>query len=464
MESDGNSDNGGGSKKFSNLTPVPPEESGVGLPYAPENFPNPGDIWRWKAGKRISNNGNFRDRYLYLPPRLSAPANRTSFRGGFASKLAVERYVRERFPKSNISDFFASFSWRIPSGLPGNMNPAVDELKQFELEEQEESNVPCDIDGCKAGNHKCSSLILEKESPPVMPCDFCCAEPKFCRECCCILCYKAVDSTHGGCSYIMCKVKHDDTICGHVAHLECAFRAYMAGTLGGMIGLDAEYFCRRCNGRTELIPHVYKLLLTCESIDSDDVKETFLNLGINLLHGSEKAAAKELMSRIALAVSKLKCGTNIEDILNVGDKVTAHSSGSSNNGEAATEDESPLNPSNVVNGTNYFRYRSEVLKIEADIDQGLEALRKSQKHEYKLAEENLRAHTKYLQNLLQQLNKEKSELACQPNTSHSSVLFQTVEKREEQLRQAMIKFEEMKKVVNGFGGTPKTILEKHFGL
>ncbi|MCI30442.1 OBERON 1-like protein, partial [Trifolium medium] len=63
----------------------------------------------------------------------------------------------------------------------------------------------CDIDGCKAGNHKCSSLILEKESPPVMPCDFCCAEPKFCRECCCILCYKAVDSTHGGCSYIMCK-------------------------------------------------------------------------------------------------------------------------------------------------------------------------------------------------------------------------------------------------------------------
>ncbi|PNX61084.1 hypothetical protein L195_g052272 [Trifolium pratense] len=121
MESDGNSDNGGGSKKFSNLTPVPPEESGVGLPYAPENFPNPGDIWRWKAGKRISNNGNFRDRYLYLPPRLSAPANRTSFRGGFASKLAVERYVRERFPKANISDFFASFSWRIPSGLPGDI-------------------------------------------------------------------------------------------------------------------------------------------------------------------------------------------------------------------------------------------------------------------------------------------------------------------------------------------------------
>ncbi|KAK2404820.1 hypothetical protein P8452_10414 [Trifolium repens] len=138
-----------------------------------------------------------------------------------------------------------------------------------------------------------------------MPCDFCCGEPKFCRECCCILCYKAVDSTHGGYSYIMCKVKHDDAICGHIAHLECAFRAYTAGTLGGMIGLDAEYFCRRCNGRTELISHVHKLLLTCETIDSDDVKEKMLNLGINLLHGSEKVAAKEIMSRITLAMSKI---------------------------------------------------------------------------------------------------------------------------------------------------------------
>jgi hypothetical protein len=186
------------------------------------------------------------------------------------------------------------------------MNPSVDELKQFELEEQGEPDVPGDIDGCKAGNQKCSSLVLEKEYPSVMPCDFCCAEPKFCRECCCIFCYKAVDSSHGGYSYIMCKVKHDDAICGHIAHLECAFRAYTAGTSGGMmIGLDAEYFCRRCNGRTELISHVYKLLLTSETIDSDDVKEKMLNLGINLLHGSEKVAAKEIMSRIALAMSKV---------------------------------------------------------------------------------------------------------------------------------------------------------------
>jgi hypothetical protein len=35
------------------------------------------------------------------------------------------------------------------------------------------------------------------------------------------------------------------------------------------------------------------------------VKEKMLNLGINLLHGSEKVAAKEIMSRITLAMSKI---------------------------------------------------------------------------------------------------------------------------------------------------------------
>ncbi|MCI22128.1 hypothetical protein A2U01_0043304, partial [Trifolium medium] len=149
--------------------------------------------------------------------------------------------------------------------------------------------------------------------------------PKFCRECCCILCKKAVDSTHGGNSYILCEEKHGDNICGHLCHLECAFQIYKAGTLRGVFDLDAEYFCWRCNAKTKLISHVNKLLLASEAIDSDDdVKEKMLNLGINLLRGSEKAAAKELMGRIALAMSKLKPGTNTEDILNVADEVRAH--------------------------------------------------------------------------------------------------------------------------------------------
>jgi len=96
--------------------PVAPEQSGEGLPYAPENFPNPGDIWGWKSGKRISNNGNYRDRYLYVPHRLAANRNSDHI---LRSKLSVERYVKEKFPDVNITEFFDSFIWSIPSGLPG---------------------------------------------------------------------------------------------------------------------------------------------------------------------------------------------------------------------------------------------------------------------------------------------------------------------------------------------------------
>ncbi|KAL9689440.1 hypothetical protein QQ045_009826 [Rhodiola kirilowii] len=42
------------------LPPVGPNESGIGYPYAPENWPKPGDNWRWKEayllGHRFSAN------------------------------------------------------------------------------------------------------------------------------------------------------------------------------------------------------------------------------------------------------------------------------------------------------------------------------------------------------------------------------------------------------------------------
>lgn len=126
MESESNSNNHDFTNALShsnnslNLTPVAPEQSGNGLPYAPENFPNSGDIWRWRTGKRVAANGNFRDRYLYLPPRLIA-AGHSSGRGGFASKLSVERFLKESFPDIDVLDFFAKFSWTIPSTLPSGL-------------------------------------------------------------------------------------------------------------------------------------------------------------------------------------------------------------------------------------------------------------------------------------------------------------------------------------------------------
>jgi len=227
----------------------------------------------------------------------------------------------------------------------------------------------CDSDGedvvkCKANNKKCSSLVLEEveKYSPAMPCDICCSEPMFCRDCCCILCSKTVCTAYGGYSYIKCQVNAAGVgICGHVAHIECALRCLLAGKVGGSIGLDAGYHCRRCDGRTDMISHVNNLLQTCKTTDLDDeILKKILNLGACLLRGSEKPAAKELLRYIELTISKvflndilvidiktilhvlsrtlkaydqfnsfhqLKCGTNLEDIWKDDDSLIAHCTG-----------------------------------------------------------------------------------------------------------------------------------------
>lgn len=104
-----------------NLRRVASEESGEGLPYAPENWPEPGDIWGWRTGRRVASNGLFHDRYLYLPIRLCPPSALGSGsttrkkRLSFASKLAVERYIKSTFPHADLPAFFASFTWKIPA-------------------------------------------------------------------------------------------------------------------------------------------------------------------------------------------------------------------------------------------------------------------------------------------------------------------------------------------------------------
>lgn len=95
------------------LYPVSVYESGEGLPYAPEDWPNPGDKWSWKVGKRVAVSGNFLDRYLYVPSRL----RKVGHRKAFASRLSLKHYIQEKFPGADVDAFFASFSWRIPSKL-----------------------------------------------------------------------------------------------------------------------------------------------------------------------------------------------------------------------------------------------------------------------------------------------------------------------------------------------------------
>lgn len=311
-----------------NLVPVSPEESGEGLPYAPINWPNPGDNWSWKVGRRVANTGHFLDRYLYAPrhlPRLENGGLLKKRGAAFASKLSIERYIRTAFPGADINAFFASFSWKIPAvkNLLKGKTEGFTSFPPFSRETAEHSlsDLQSEGIGCKAGNKMCNSLVVQPEtSLGAMPCDICCNEPRFCRDCCCILCNKTISLNHGGYSYIKCEATvGEGYVCGHSAHLNCALRCYIAGTVGGSIGLDAEYFCRRCDAKTDLVSHVTRSIEVCKSVDSLEDIENILNLGVCILRGSQKTSAKELLIHIELAIAKLKSGASIEDIWKVGD-------------------------------------------------------------------------------------------------------------------------------------------------
>ncbi|GAV81849.1 DUF1423 domain-containing protein [Cephalotus follicularis] len=482
------------------LRPVPPDGSGIGLPYAPVNWPCPGDNWRWRVGKRVAITGHYLDRYLYLPSRLCSHVNPTRKRHGFASKLSVERYIRSVFPGADIHAFFASFSWKIPSNKRSSANGNIEGRTLYpvlleEVAELPESDSQSDGASCKAGNKMCGSLVLQAEPPlAVMPCDICCSEPLFCRDCCCILCCKTINLDYGGYSYIKCEAMvGEGYICGHVAHLNCALRSYMAGTVGGSIGLDAEYYCRRCDAKTDLLAHVTKLLQTCESINSRDDIEKILNVGVCILRGSQKTGENRLLNRIKLAIAKqydrgylhqLKHGTSLEDIWKVedNDSVTflqdsskledndsPNFTGVSHNGNAALEHTNSQDPldarTNLLPDLSVSSdFRNEIQMLDDEIDQVLQALSKSQEAEYKIAEEMLYNQKTYLRNLYQQLEKERSDLARRTSRANPDTLLNTVLERVDQINREVTKLKEMERVGNGFGKTSKGILKEHFDL
>lgn len=459
------------------LKPVSPEESGEGLPYGPSNWPNPGDNWGWRVGRRVAQNGHYLDRYLYLPKRLRFSEGSARKVGGFASKLSVERYIQTKFPGADIDAFFASFSWKIPAkraSLANGTGVWKNGMLAPPTEEYTEQSVfdsNSDAGGCKAGNRMCNSLVeqVENSTLAVMPCDICCSEPQFCRDCCCILCCKTIDSTYGGYSFIKCEaVVEEGYICGHIAHIDCALRCYMAGKVGGSIGLDAEYYCRRCDARTDLVPHVTGLLQTCESIDSRDDIEKVLKVGISILRGSQKTSAKGLLNRIESAVTKLNRGTTLEDIWKVDGNLLAISADASHHENAALEvvnHQEPLDiHTDMENVPTSFNWKTESLKLEEEIDQVLQALRKSQEIEYELAEERLHTQKNYLSILYQQLEIERSALTRHVSSADQDDSLSAVLNRVNQIKRELMKLKEMEKVASGFGKTARGILEEHFGL
>nr|VDD41606.1 unnamed protein product [Brassica oleracea] len=453
------------------LRPVRPMESGIGLPYAPENWPKPGDTWRWKVGPRITGKGTFLDRYLYPPKHLPGLSNTETLRKGtaFRSRLSLERYIRLAFPDADVRKFFASFSWAVPS-TDGQiqviyslcMKRSI--LPVYTSDEDPMHDNVSDIMVCKAGNDKCGSLMMPppSETEP-MTCDICCSEPSFCTDCSCILCCKSVSVEHEGYSYTKCEaVVSEGRICGHVAHINCALRAYMAGTVGGSIGLDAEYYCRRCDARKDLVPHVNRFLEICKTVEYQGDVEKILNLGICVLRGSQRVDAKELLNCIESTVIKLKCGTSLEDLWN-DDTPTIWSDFSESEGKdnddavQSLQDVTPIEPMP-------FNREAEMHKLEEEIREVLKALREAQESEYQIAEVRLHAQKECLGDLYRQLEEEKSELSRRVSGSDAESLMTNVLKRLDQIRKEVTKLKEMEEVAKGFGRTPRGILEEYFHL
>lgn len=453
-----------------NLFPVSPEECGEGLPYAPIDFPEPGDIWSWKVGRRLALNGHYMDRYLYLPRRLGKPNHDvpTRVRNGFASKLSVKRYLQTAYPNADISSFFASFSWRIPSKL---INGAVTD--SYNPEHAEETGhtmtgARSDCMSCKAGNENCTSIPANTENAfATLPCEICCSEPHFCRDCCCILCSRTISVDYGGYSYFKCEAAgNDGYICGHVAHLNCALQSYVAGTIRGSIGLDAEYYCRRCDSRTDLVSHVRKLFQTCRSVDSPDDIDKILSLGVCILRGSEKTSARELLNSIESVVRKLKSGTCVGDIWKVGENTSAICTGVSLEQELANHQESPNSePQSLLMLSTSSDYWNEYLKLEEEIEDVLRELRRSQETEFEIAKETLYSQKGFIHSLYQQLDEERSQLSRQASgTGQDGFLLNAVLDRVDQIKREVFKLKEMEKVAAGFGSIPKGVLRQHFPL
>ncbi|XP_047319328.1 protein OBERON 2-like isoform X2 [Impatiens glandulifera] len=456
-----------------NLYPVSANNSGQGLPYAPVDWPESGDVWAWKVGKRISGSGYFLDRYLYIPKRLKSSSSK---KRSFASKLSVKEFIMERFPDANVDTFFSSFSWKIPSH---NWSATKDEeeisfvsISSDEMPEQSDPDSQSVILRCKAGNKMCISLV-EKTSPSaeVMICHLCCSEPSFCTDCCCILCSRTIKTINGDLSYIRCEAAASENyICGHIAHVNCALQSFMAGTVGGIIGLDAEYYCRRCDARTDLVPHVRKLIKACQSNSSKDDVERSLNMCTGILRGSKRTEAKKLLSSVEVVTRKLKNGAQLEEVWKVEDTATSVAGDISDNGRDTMdianieemEDFSTDVDDKFVSGE--IEHHIDSGKLEEEIDQVLQELRKSQENEYRIAEERLHAQKSYLLYLNEQLSLEKSRLpTCTLSTERVSLL-EAVKSRIDQIRWQTMKLKNMQGVSKGFGRVSNDVLNGYFGF
>lgn len=107
---------------------------------------------------------------------------------------------------------------------------------------------------------------------------------------------------------------------------------------------------------------------------------------------------------------------------------------------------------------------SESQRLDDEIDKVLQALRKSQVSEYKIAEERLYAQKSHLLTLYKQLEEGRSQLSRGLSSASTSALLDAIVNTSDRIRREVKKLRDMEKVAKGFGKTPKGILKEHFTL
>ncbi|KAK9083821.1 hypothetical protein Scep_030292 [Stephania cephalantha] len=160
-------------------------------------------------------------------------------------------------------------------------------------------------------------------------------------------------------------------------------------------------------------------------------------------------------------------------ILLGGGKSRAESNGSGTS--VATFDGNPptvgklhVKKKNSRNSENVtLEHQKESLKLDDEIAQVLQDLKKSQELEYRMAEQKLYAQKDLLVNLYEQLDRVRAELArCTSQTMerNANVLLSSISNRIMQIKQELGKLKDIEEVAKGFGKTPRSILKEHFGL
>ncbi|CAN6890793.1 unnamed protein product [Brassica oleracea var. botrytis] len=299
-----------GETDLNQLPAIAQFSTGQGLPYAPVDWPSPGDVWTWRVGRRVTATGFHQDRFLILPQRLQ----QKNVPKSFASKPTLARYIQTNFPGMDADAFFASFSWKIPALFqPANKVDAASLFEETPKEVQTEATAPND-ENAKEGNSRYS----QRKRNPMPTYDHPVEEPK----------PKATPRGSGN-----KKKKGATTPATGTQSSTKPKPSRQSGRRssnhqnGGAVDLNnlnkegepntsGRRKKRRANFEEEedvSIPHIYVspmngvLAVSHEPIDVDPIEfDSYLNSLENLLHESQEDAARESSSVLVTASSPMR--------------------------------------------------------------------------------------------------------------------------------------------------------------